>query len=169
MKKNPSWERSKKASRSAGVLSWVDSGNAVGILVSWPGKVRRRPPPRKEAPRAFSLHHDPPGHGRPVNRTLVRVGSGIPERHRIAVVGAGHYDAVPEDLRRQTRRLDRVRARGVPGPRDALARRDRVHGRVRAAVVGTAEEDIPPRHRADRAPPTAPTTPTAAAAATPEG
>src|SRR6185295_661145 len=31
MKKNPSWERSKNASRSSGVLSWVGSGKAVGI------------------------------------------------------------------------------------------------------------------------------------------
>src|SRR5258705_4615119 len=145
MKKKPSWERSKKASRSTGVLSWVGSGEAVGILVSWPGKVRRRPPPRKEAPRAFSLHHDPPGHGRTVNRTLVGVGSGIPQRHRVAVVGPGHYHAVPEDIPRQAGRLDAVRARGIPGPRDALARRDRVHGGVRAAVVDTPEEDIPHR------------------------
>src|SRR6266550_202130 len=158
MKKNPSWERSKKASRSAGVLSWVDSGNAVGILVSWHGKVRRRPPPRKEAPRAFSLHHDPTGHGRTVNRTLIGVGSGILERHRVAVLGPGHHHAVPEDLRGQARRLDRVRARGVPGPRDAVARRDRVHGGVGAAVVGTPKEDIPHRDLADRST-TAPTAP----------
>src|SRR5881296_352506 len=117
MKKNPSWERSKNASRSSGVLSWVDSGKAVGIAFpspeKWGGRLLqgRRPP-------LPLLNDDPPGHGRPVNRTLVGVGSGIPERDRVAVVGPGHHNAVPEDLRGHTRRLDRVRARGVPGPRD---------------------------------------------------
>src|SRR2546426_4865476 len=40
----------------------------------------RSPPP-------LLLDDDPPGHGRPVNRTLVGVGSGIPKRDRVGVVG----------------------------------------------------------------------------------
>src|SRR5437899_1360835 len=38
MKKNPSWERSKNASRSSGVLSWLGSGKAVGIAFPSPEK-----------------------------------------------------------------------------------------------------------------------------------
>src|SRR5438034_9567311 len=89
MKKNPSCERSKNASRSSGVLSWLGSGKAVGIASPaserWGGCLLqgRRPPP-------LLLNNDPPGHGRPVNRTLVGVGSGIPERDRVAVVGPAH-------------------------------------------------------------------------------
>src|SRR5207247_5025903 len=91
------------------------------------------------------------GQRRHVDRPVVAVGSGIPEGHRIRLVGPAHDDAVPEDLRGHAGRLDGVRARGVPGPRDALARRDRVHGGVLAAVVRTPEEDVPHRDLADRA------------------
>src|SRR4029077_15346352 len=72
----------------------------------------------------------------------------IPERHRIGVVGPRHHHAVPEDVR-DAGRLDAVRARGVPGPRDAFASGDGVHGGVLASVVDTPEEDIPHRDIAD--------------------
>src|SRR6184192_2371833 len=149
MKKNPSWERSKNASRSSGVLSWLGSGKAVGIAFPSPEKwggyllQGRRPPP-------LLLDDDPPGHGRPVNRTLVGVGSGIPKRDRVAVAGPAHHHTVPEDLRDRAGRLDAVRARGVPGPGDAVARRDRIHGGVRGSVVGTSQEDVAHQDVADR-------------------
>src|SRR6266705_2664669 len=103
MKKNPSWERSKNASRSSGVLSWLGSGKAVGIAFPSPEKwggcllQGRRPPP-------LLLDDDPPGHGRPVNRTLVGVGSGIPERDRVhggvlgSVVGTSEEDVAHQDV-----------------------------------------------------------------------
>src|SRR5205809_7141153 len=142
MKKNPSWEASKKASRSSGVLSWLGSGKAVGIASPaperWGGCLLqgRRPPP-------LLLNDNPAGHGRPVDRTIVGVCSGRPERPRVAVVRPAHRHAVPEDLRGHAGRLDGVRPRGVPGPGDAVARRDRVHGGARASVVDTSEEDVP--------------------------
>src|SRR2546425_4745729 len=151
MKKNPSWERSKNASRSWGVLSWLGSGKAVGIAFPSPEKwggcllQGRRPPP-------LLLDDEPPGHGRPVNRTLVGVGSGIPERDCVGVVGPAHHHAVPEDLRDRAGRLDAVRARGIPDPGDAVARRDRVHGGVRGSIADTPEEDVPHGDVADRAP-----------------
>src|SRR5436853_6046042 len=148
MKKNPSWEASKKASRSSGVLSWLGSGKAVGIafLVRKSGEGASS---KEGGPPPLLLDDDPPGHGRPVDRAIVDVGPGSPERHRIAVVGAGHHHAVPEDLRDQAVRSDRVRPRGVPGPRDAVARRDRVHGGVRGSVAGTSEEDVAHQDVAD--------------------
>src|SRR5207249_6258443 len=96
------------------------------------------------------LDYDPPGHGRSVNRTLVGVGSGIPERDRVAVIGPAHHHAVPEDLRGHARRLDGVRARGIPAPGDAVACRYRVHSGVLGAVVGTSEEDVAHQDVADR-------------------
>src|SRR5438477_4283234 len=149
MKKNPSWEASKKASRSSGVLSWLGSGKAVGIafLVRKSGEGASS---KEGGPPPLLLDDDPPGHGRPVDRAIVDVGPRSPERHRVAVVGAGHHHAVPEDLRDEAGRSDGVRARGVPRPRNAVARRDRVHGGVRGSVVGTLEEDIADQAVADR-------------------
>src|SRR2546430_6101784 len=150
MKKNPSWEASKKASRSSGVLSWLGSGKAVGIafLVQKSGEGASS---KEGGPPPLLLDDDPPGHGRPVNRTLVGVGSGIPERDRVAVVGPAHHHAVPEDLRDRAGRLDAVRARGIPGPGDAVARRERVHGGVFGFLVGASEEDVAHQDVADRA------------------
>src|SRR5438093_7717279 len=113
------------------------------------------------APSRFK-NHDPSGHGRPVDHTLVWVRSRIAERHRIGLVRPDQDHAVPEDLRGQAGRLDAVRPGGIPGPRDAAARRYRVHGGVLAAVAGTAEEVISHRDLADRAAaPAAPAAPPA--------
>src|SRR5437879_13629776 len=123
MKKNPSWERSKNASRSSGVLSWLGSGKAVGIAFPSPEKwggcllQGRRPPP-------LLLDDDPPGHGRPVNHTLVGVGPGIPERDRAAVAGPAHHHALPDCRRAEAGRPEAGRARGHPGPGDRVTRRD---------------------------------------------
>src|SRR5438046_8980314 len=103
MKKNPSWERSKNASRSSGVLSWVDSGTAAGIESPGPenvddGSHKEGAGPRtRRGPLTTGLRSA--RSCRSVNRTLVGVGSGIPERHRVAVVGPAHHPAVPEDPR----------------------------------------------------------------------
>src|SRR5438876_884951 len=94
-------------------------------------------------------NHDPSGHGRPVDLTLVWVRSRIAERHRIGVVRPDQDHAVPEDLRGQAGRLDAVRP-PVPGPRDARARRYRVHGGVLAPVASAPEEGVSHRDLADR-------------------
>src|SRR5207245_188048 len=114
MKKNPSWEASKKASRSSGVLSWLGSGKAVGIAFpspeNWGGCLLqgRRPPTASTGRRsARSWPPREPHTGRCRFRDsgtytyqcAVGVGSGIPERDRVAVVGPAHHHAVPEDLR----------------------------------------------------------------------
>src|SRR6266480_357548 len=115
MKKNPSWERSKNASRRAGVLNCMDwstpENNAVAGLRG-------------------SVH-----------RAVVGVGPRMEDPHGVRAARGAHDDAVPENLRRNAGRLDAVRTGGIPGPGDPGPRRDRVDGRVLAAVLRAAEED----------------------------
>src|SRR5207244_10876386 len=84
-----------KASRSAGVLSWVDSGKAVGIECPSPEKwgecllQGRRPP-------LFLLNDDPPGHGRPVNALLP-----VEMRQGVSAANALHPESlIPGDVGR---------------------------------------------------------------------
>src|SRR5258707_10499318 len=112
IKKKPSWERSKNASRRSGVLSWVGSGRACDIEFS--------PGPEDEAKEALHksewapddggpgsllrvcllLDHDHARHERSVDPTLIGVRPGMLERHRIAGVGSVHDHTVEEDVRR---------------------------------------------------------------------
>src|SRR5204862_2858247 len=62
--------------------------------------------------------------------------------HGVRAAGVAHDNAVPEDLRRNAGRLNAVRAGRIPGPRDPGARRNRIDGRVLAAVLRAAVEDV---------------------------
>src|SRR5207244_7968169 len=107
------------------------------------------------------LDHDDSGHRRSVDGAVIGIRSGILERHRIGVVGCVHDHAVPEDVRDLAGRLNAVRARRVPGPRDGAARRDGVHRRVLASVVSAAKENVAHHDLAHWAAPTPPAPPPA--------